>query len=238
MAEQLSRAPRHRAEARPRWGRITALAGSITVTLVAVLGGWGVLPADDVARDAAPAAAAAVVQRPVSTPSATPTASATASAATSVGSAASAAGPAAAAVSAPAGPPPVPAGTGTGKRIVFSETDQRVWLVDEDDTVERTYLASGSVLDNLQPGTYEVYSKSRWAVGIDDSGVMEYFVRFTRGPSGAAIGFHTIPTKNGEPLQTRAQLGTPQSHGCIRQRTADAIALWDFAPLGTTVVVV
>ena len=39
-------------------------------------------------------------------------------------------------------------------------------------------------------------------------------------------------------MQTVAQLGTPLSHGCIRQRTADARALWDFAPLGTTVVVV
>jgi lipoprotein-anchoring transpeptidase ErfK/SrfK len=39
-------------------------------------------------------------------------------------------------------------------------------------------------------------------------------------------------------VQTPAQLGTPLSHGCIRQRTADAKALWHFAPLGTTVVVV
>jgi lipoprotein-anchoring transpeptidase ErfK/SrfK len=67
---------------------------------------------------------------------------------------------------------------------------------------------------------------------------MQYFVRFTRGPTGAAIGFHTIPTKNGVPLQTTAQLGTPQSHGCIRQDMPDAVALWNFAPVGTKVVVV
>ena len=104
--------------------------------------------------------------------------------------------------------------------------------------MKRTYLVSGSVTDNLQPGTYSVYSRSRWAVGVDDSGVMQYFVRFTQGPTGAAIGFHTIPTRNGVPLQTRAQLGTPQSHGCIRQATPDAVALWSFAPDGTKVVVV
>ena len=39
-------------------------------------------------------------------------------------------------------------------------------------------------------------------------------------------------------MQTVGQLGTPLSHGCIRQRTADAKALWRFAPVGTTVVVV
>ena len=102
--------------------------------------------------------------------------------------------------------------------------------------VARTYLVSGSVLPNLDPGTYSVYSKSRWAVGIQDTGVMQYMVRFTRGDN-AAIGFHSIPTKNGEPLQTKAQLGTAQSHGCIRQDLPDAIALWEFAPEGTKVVV-
>ena len=39
-------------------------------------------------------------------------------------------------------------------------------------------------------------------------------------------------------VQTLDQLGTPQSHGCIRQERDDAIALWDFTEVGTTVVVV
>ncbi|MGZ6678253.1 MAG: L,D-transpeptidase, partial [Nocardioides sp.] len=56
--------------------------------------------------------------------------------------------------------------------------------------------------------------------------------------SGASIGFHSIPTKDGKPLETIAQLGTPLSHGCIRQKTEDAIAMWDFADIGTEVVVV
>jgi hypothetical protein len=131
----------------------------------------------------------------------------------------------------------VPPGSGSGRRVVFSEEAQRVWLLGADDDVRRTYLVSGSVTDNLQPGSYAVWSRSRWAVGIDDSGVMEYFVRFAHGQR-AAIGFHSIPTRLGEPLQTRAQLGTPQSHGCIRQALPDAVALWRFATAGTTVVVV
>jgi lipoprotein-anchoring transpeptidase ErfK/SrfK len=63
---------------------------------------------------------------------------------------------------------------------------------------------------------------------------MQYFVRFAHGKN-AAIGFHDIPTKNGEFLQTQKQLGTPQSHGCIRQWRPDAKVLWHFAPVGTTV---
>jgi lipoprotein-anchoring transpeptidase ErfK/SrfK len=38
-------------------------------------------------------------------------------------------------------------------------------------------------------------------------------------------------------VQTRDQLGSPQSHGCIRQWRPDARALWRFAPRGTKVVV-
>ena len=131
--------------------------------------------------------------------------------------------------------PPVPDESGDGKRIIFDQSDQRVWLVDDDETVERTYLVSGSLYDNLEPGTYAVYSKSEHAWGIDDSGTMEYFVRFTEGTNGAAIGFHDIPIDNGELVQTVDELGTPQSHGCVRQERDDAIALWEFAPIGTEV---
>ena len=130
----------------------------------------------------------------------------------------------------------LPVESGEGRRAVFDMSAQRAWIVDAQGKVKRTYLVSGSVLDNLKPGTYEVYSRSRHAVGVDDSGEMEYFVRFTRGKK-AAIGFHSIPTQDGKPLQSREQLGSPQSHGCIRQARPDAIAMWEFAHIGTKVVV-
>jgi hypothetical protein len=133
----------------------------------------------------------------------------------------------------------LPADSGDGYRVVFSESRQRVWLVDSDGTVERTYLVSGSVYDNLDPGTYEVYSRSEQAYAFDGSGSMKYFVRFTEGDTGAAIGFHDIPVGNdGDLVQTLDQLGTPLSHGCIRQERDDAIAMWEFADVGTEVVVV
>lgn len=131
----------------------------------------------------------------------------------------------------------LPADSGEGRRVVFSQAEQRVWLVEEDGSVARTYLVSGSVYDNLEPGRYSVWSRSDQAWGIDDSGTMRWFVRFARGPR-AAIGFHDIPVDDGAPVQTERELGTPLSHGCIRQRTEDALAMWEFAPLGTPVVVV
>ncbi len=202
------------------------------ITLVALLGGVGVLPSSGRADAATNTAGSGSVgtlanvtvpdPKPAATPERTPAPTVRPTTAE------------------PSTAPAIPDDTGTGKRVVFDIGDQRVWLVDPDssgnDRVLRTYLVSGSLTDNLSPGSFEVFSRSRWAVGIDDSGVMEYFVRFTRG-ANAAIGFHSIPTKDGRALQTRAQLGTPQSHGCIRQAKPDAKLLWDFAPVGTKVVV-
>lgn len=132
----------------------------------------------------------------------------------------------------------LPPASGEGRRIVFSEAAQRVWLVAADGNVERTYLVSGSKFDNLNPGTYSVQSKSRFATAFDYSGSMEYFVRFATGYT-APIGFHTVPVDNaGRPEQSKEQLGTPTSAGCVRQWRDDAIALWTFAPVGTKVVVV
>ncbi|MBM7515829.1 L,D-transpeptidase [Nocardioides nitrophenolicus] len=217
---------------RPRYGRITAVAAALSVTAVAVAGGFGLLPGE-------PEAPAAASQDSPTTPAAST------QSATPERDDLTALQPSATAdladVSAPlaalSDSTELPPRSGTGRRIVFSEGRQRVWLVDGDGEVARTYLVSGSVEDNLDPGTYAVYSRSRHAIGVDDSGTMEYFVRFTRGTQGAAIGFHTIPVDEGKPVQTREQLGTPLSHGCIRQARPNAIALWDFAPVGTTVVV-
>jgi lipoprotein-anchoring transpeptidase ErfK/SrfK len=243
----------HRRDVRPRYGRITALVTSVLVSGVAALGGLGLVGGSASAGAAAKPASYHERTTPSSTPDpgATPitatqpdgsSPAADASSSPAAGASfpdASVGGVAGETHSEAADPTALPADSGSGRRIVFDQSAQRVWLVGaKNDDVQRTYLVSGSVTHNLQPGTYSVYSKSRWAVGVDDSGVMQYFVRFTRGPTGAAIGFHSIPTKNHEPLQTKAQLGTPQSHGCIRQNLPDAIALWNFAPEGTRVVVV
>jgi hypothetical protein len=200
--------------------------------MVAVVGGFGLLPHGD-SGSAAAAAGQGVDHGTAAAPVTTPSAPTTPTPSTSTTTLHTRAEDR----KVPEGTPPLPADSGSGRRVVFSQSEQTVWLVQHNGHVRRSYAVSGSLTDNLDPGTYQVYSRSRWAVGVDDSGTMQYFVRFTHGPTGAAIGFHTIPEKDGQPIQTRAQLGTPQSHGCIRQATADAISLWHFAPIGTTVVV-
>jgi hypothetical protein len=218
---------------RPRYRRLGAAGGALSVTLVAVLGGIGVLPADQ-------GSAVAAARHPGQS-----NAQGDALGDGKTGSSGSLQLDAAPTPGARGDratgkviPTTLPANSGTGRRIVFAMGSQRVWLVDDaQDDVRRTYLVSGSLTDNLQPGTYSVYSKSMDAIGVDDSGRMSYMVRFAHGPN-AAIGFHDIPEIAGAKVQSRDELGTPRSHGCIRQWRPDARALWDFAPVGTKVVVV
>lgn len=218
---------------RPRYPRIGAAAMSLLVMLVAVLGASGLLPV------------ASTQAKQVNQPSASTQPSSGSTARRSTGATSGergalqmtgqSTGEDATETSAALAPH-----TGTGRRVVFDMSAQRVWLVGQHagrDDVRRTYLVSGSVTDNLSAGSYAVYSTSMHAVGIDDSGTMRYMVRFTHGDN-AAIGFHDIPVLDGKLVQGRAALGTPQSHGCIRQWRPDARALWRFAPRGTKVVVV
>ncbi len=227
-------AGRRRSTVRPRYGRISAALSSVGITVIAVLGGSGALPsaAEEPADDGAITTAASTTRKPVQTPRHEPATRAPETEAPEIE------GPVSTPAERQAATEVLPADSGTGRRVVFSEGQQRVWLVDARERVERTYLVSGSVTDNLDPGTYAVYSRSASAIGIDDSGTMKWFVRFTQGDTGAAIGFHDIPVADGQRVQTAAELGTPTSHGCIRQRPADAKVMWDFAQNGTTVVVV
>lgn len=130
--------------------------------------------------------------------------------------------------------PPIPENSGTGRRIVYSNSGQRVWLIEADGSVFDSYLVSGKYLDP-RAGVYAVYSKSRYAFAGHDGITMDHMVRFAHGKR-LAIGFHAIPKyANGQPMQTVEQLGTYRSSGCVRQRPDKAEQLYNWAPIGTPV---
>lgn len=136
--------------------------------------------------------------------------------------------------------PPLPpnAGQGTGKRVVYERASQRVWAIDGKERVVRSYLVTGSQYRNEVPGEHKVYSKSRMATGWDGKASLPYMVRYTKTVRGN-IGFHAIPSwkSNGEKLQTEDELGQKLSGGCTRQAPLDAQFMWQFADIGTRVIV-
>lgn len=132
--------------------------------------------------------------------------------------------------------------SGTGRRVVISQLQNYVWLVRADGSV----LAQGGLVDNpgvLAPGSYTVGSKcgrpAKVRMNSDYSGRLwlPYFTRFA--PCG--IGFHRIPVQksDGRQIHPDWMLGTnfKESSGCIRLSRRVAAKLWEFAGVGTRVVV-
>jgi hypothetical protein len=134
---------------------------------------------------------------------------------------------------APAGEP-VPPNSGFGRRIIYSNSMQRVWLVEDHGYASHSFPVSGRA-GVPRPGNYSVFSKS--VASSAGSLRLPYMTRFAWGTS-LAIGFHGIPLRpDGSPIQGDNELGQYRSHGCVRMNQQAAKILFDWAPIGTPVVV-
>ncbi|WUV16729.1 hypothetical protein OG352_18500 [Streptomyces sp. NBC_01485] len=133
----------------------------------------------------------------------------------------------------PSSPPKaaaVPGSSGTGRRIVYSLGQHRVWLVDADDTARRTFTVwPGTV--NPVAGSYTV-SLRRDAVTGSDGVAIEHVIYFS-ATSGVNIAFSNAVDGSSPPP---AATGTRT--GGIRMPKADGTALWAFGETGTRVRVV
>jgi hypothetical protein len=135
---------------------------------------------------------------------------------------------------------PVPRGSGHGRRIVVSQRQNWVWLVDRGGDV----VAQGGMVDNpkvlrhgtKQTGSYcgrpdrvrrnQDYGRQLW---------LDHFVRFA--PCG--VGFHAIPRRKSTGAQIHPDwyLGTnlAQSHGCLRLSRRLGERVWAFTARRTPV---
>lgn len=134
---------------------------------------------------------------------------------------------------------PVPSGSGSGRRIVISQQQNWVWLVEADGRVR----AQGGIIDNagnLRPGSYRTGSYCGRAARVkqNSSGSLwlDDFVRFA--PCG--FGFHRIPRymSSGKQIHPDWYLGTnlATSHGCLRLSARMAATLWAFTSSRTTTI--
>jgi hypothetical protein len=126
-------------------------------------------------------------------------------------------------------PPAVPRPSGRGKRVVYSLSADRVWLVDRHEHLVRTFRVRPSAVDPV-PNSYKVYSRSARTIGSDGVPI-EHVVRF------ASLG----PTVIGFSASMNRSLPTPlpsKRTGGVREKRADGTAMWRFAVVGVKVVVV
>ncbi|MFJ8465517.1 hypothetical protein [Streptomyces swartbergensis] len=127
-------------------------------------------------------------------------------------------------------PARVPDGSGTGRRIVYSLGDKRVWLVDASEATRRTFTVwPGTV--SPDPGTYKVSSRNEATTGSDGVQI-EHIIYFT-AKSGVSVAFsNAVDGASPPPADSGAKTGG------VRMRKADGTALWAFGTVGTTVTVV
>ncbi|WP_338896519.1 hypothetical protein WBG99_13220 [Streptomyces sp. TG1A-60] len=123
----------------------------------------------------------------------------------------------------------VPDGSGTGERVVYSLDEDRVWLVGANEKITRTFEVTPSTVDPA-PATYTVTSRSAAVTGSDGAPV-EHVVRFAT-VDGVAVGFSAA-------VDGSTPLPDPTAKtGGIRESRKDGKAMWEFAGIGTKVVVV
>jgi len=136
--------------------------------------------------------------------------------------------------------PPYPQ-VGSGKRVIYSLSEHQIWMIDGDGLLVDTYPVTGRK-GIPHTGTYRVFSKSIKAYAPYGGITMRHMVRFVRpGTWGNqwSYGFHSIPRySNGRPMQTEAELGSYGSGGCVRQADYKAEAMYAWAGIGTTVIVI
>ena len=133
------------------------------------------------------------------------------------------------------GPPP--ANTGLGRRIIYCNSCQTVWIVESDEFVTAKYKVSGHT-GMPNPGEYHVFRKLDMGRSKSHPDLrLPWFVGFAWGNT-TDIGFHGIPLRpDGSQIEDDSQLGVPLSSGCVRENQVIAKFLYDWAAEGTLVVV-
>lgn len=128
-------------------------------------------------------------------------------------------------------------GLARSRHVIYDRGSQWIWLVDADGHVVDNYPVSGHA-ESPVPGRYAVTSKSEDAISYNWLVTMRHMVRFTTDEDGDWIGFHSIPRGwRDTPVQSEAELGEFLSLGCVRQRDDKAERLYEWAPIGTPVIV-
>ena len=133
-----------------------------------------------------------------------------------------------------ANPNALPANSGSGDRVVYSESGQRIWLVGGGGgTVERTFaVVPGTVA--APTGSYSVTRKEPGSTGSDGTQV-QYVVLFgQRVVSGenTTFGFDAVANVTGLPPKPTSRTGG------VRMAQLDAQALFNFVSVGSNVTVV
>lgn len=128
-----------------------------------------------------------------------------------------------------------PVTVGGPKKILVDISEQRMYVY-EGDTLIWTFVASTGMGNSTRVGTFRVQSKIPNAYGATWNIWMPYWLGIYWSGS-LENGIHALPIlPNGATLWA-GYLGTPISYGCVVLSTADAQTLYNWAEIGTPVII-
>jgi hypothetical protein len=134
----------------------------------------------------------------------------------------------------------LPKRSGSGRRIVWSKSANRVWLVTSAGRVADTFAVSDN--DRKTPvGTYPIKRRNPAATSATGAKLAHFLGFYQRPGHTAWIGLHAVPQRGAKYDRRLGALGRPSQKptpGCIYTTPKDALKTWRFARTGTRVVVV
>ncbi|MEU3979445.1 hypothetical protein AB0F77_04930 [Streptomyces sp. NPDC026672] len=131
----------------------------------------------------------------------------------------------------PPAAPAVPSASGTGRRIVYSIGQKRLWTVDASDKTMRTFAVwPGTVAPDA--GTYTVSNRVEGPKPGSDGVQIEHIQYFGANKAGVNFAFSNAVDGSSPPPANGVQTSG------IRMHKADGAALWAFGTTGTKVTVV
>lgn len=122
------------------------------------------------------------------------------------------------------------------KRIVVDRSDQRAYLYEGDELVWTFVVSTGMPGSETWDGTFAVRSKIPNAYAQLWGLQMPYWLGFYH-TGYLENGFHALPIMPSGAVLWDGYLGTPVSYGCVILSYEDAATLYQWAEIGTEVVV-
>jgi LysM repeat protein len=121
------------------------------------------------------------------------------------------------------------------KRIEVDVGEQRMYVWQGDTLVWNLTVSTGLASHPTRTGTFAVQSKVPEAWSTPWQLAMPHWLGIYWA-GGSENGIHALPVLNGQRIWA-ANLGSPISYGCVVLDTDDALKLYDWAEVGTPVVI-
>ncbi|OGO33717.1 MAG: hypothetical protein A2Z16_00455 [Chloroflexi bacterium RBG_16_54_18] len=121
------------------------------------------------------------------------------------------------------------------KRIVINISDQKLWVYQDGNQIQKFIISTGIDRSPTQPGIFQVQTHVRNAYASVWDLHMPNFLGIYEAWPGFMNGIHGLPTLSGGRRLWADILGRPASYGCIILDLDDAAWLYDWAENGVVV---